>query len=63
MLDTIEWMDDYPVKLTASERAVARQALVDAYFKGFDDGKNGRLGDVFVDQATMPSWIKVEEEM
>lgn len=60
MLDVVKWIDEYPLQLTAAEKAVAKQALVDAYFMGFDDGKNGKQGDVFVDESIVPSWIQTE---
>lgn len=62
-MEVKKWLDEYPLELTASERAVARQALVDGYFQGFRDAKNGVGGEVIVDAPTVPSWIDVEEGM
>jgi len=58
-MEVKKWLDEYPVELTPAERAVARQALVDAYFMGFADAKNERGGDVIVDVPTAPSWVKI----
>jgi hypothetical protein len=61
-MEVKKWLDDYPLELTPSERAVARQALVDAYFMGFEDGKHSKGGEVIVDVPTVPSWIKIVDE-
>lgn len=61
-MEVKEWLDQYPVELTPAERAVARQALVDGYFKGYADGKNGTGGNIIVDEPTVPTWIEFIDE-
>lgn len=56
-----KWLDEYPLELTSAERAVARQALVDAYFMGYADGKNNKGGNVIVDVPTAPSWVEIDD--
>jgi hypothetical protein len=62
-VDVAQWLEEYPLELTPAEREVARQALVDGYFKGFADAKNNTGGNVIVDVPTVPSWIEVEDEL
>lgn len=61
-MEVKKWLDEYPLELTPGERAVARQALVDAYFMGFKDGKNNTGGEVIVDVPTVPSWVEIVDE-
>lgn len=42
MLDGIEWIEEYPVELTPSEKAVAMDALGDAYIQGYQDAQKGK---------------------
>jgi hypothetical protein len=61
-MEVKKWLDEYPVELSPSEKAVARQALVDGYFMGYADAKNEKSGNVIVDVPTVPSWVRVEDE-
>ena len=54
MLDAINWIEEYPVELTAGERAVAMDALRDAYIQGYQEAQKGKEM-LFIGQETPAS--------